>query len=88
MATNNTSGNTDFFGNSSANQPSGVNQTLAGKTANTQGGVMGGINDQLTKFGNAASGQLGKLSTTQKVVGGLALAFGISYLSKMNKRNG
>jgi hypothetical protein len=79
MATNNASGNTDFLnnsGNASSQQPQGKSSMLDT------------VNNSLKGFGDSAAGQLGKLSTTQKVVGGLALAAGISWLSKaMNKRN-
>ncbi|WP_400192468.1 hypothetical protein [Hymenobacter sp. B81] len=83
MATNPSSSNTDFLNTSgsAAQQP----QAAAGNKSS----MLNGVNDKLKNFGDAAAGQLGKLSTTQKVVGGLALALGISYLSKMtNKRNG
>ncbi|KAA9331504.1 hypothetical protein F0P96_14785 [Hymenobacter busanensis] len=79
---NNTSANTDFLSNSpAASQPQGS----VGSKASS---VLDGVNNSLKNFGDAAAGKVGKLSTTQKVVGGLALALGISYLSKLtNKRS-
>ncbi|OON70650.1 hypothetical protein [Hymenobacter sp. CRA2] len=73
----------DFKGNGSSNIQGQQQSAPQG-----QGGLLSGLNGQLKNFGDSAAGQLGKLSTTQKVVGGLALAAGISWLSKaMNKRN-
>ncbi|GAB2948523.1 hypothetical protein GCM10027048_11790 [Hymenobacter coalescens] len=84
MATPNTP---DFKGtatNASQGQQQPQESSIQGKASN----LLGGLNGQLKNFGDSAAGQLGKLSTTQKVVGGLALAAGISWLSKaMNKRN-
>lgn len=81
MATSNTP---DFQGTASNNQQQSSSASIQDKASN----LLGGLNGQLKNFGDSAAGQLGKLSTTQKVVGGLALAAGISWLSRaMNKRN-
>lgn len=83
MATQNTP---DFKGTAS-NDIQG--QQSASSIQDKASSALSGLNGQLKNFGDAAAGQLGKLSTTQKVVGGLALAAGISWLSKaMNRRNG
>lgn len=83
MATQNTP---DFKG-AGSNAPA-QSQQQASSIQDKASGLLSGLNGQLKTFGDSAAGQLGKLSTTQKVVGGLALAAGISWLSKaLNKRN-
>lgn len=85
MATQNTP---DFKGTAS-NDVQGQQQSASGSIQDKASSLLGGLNGQLKNFGDSAAGQLGKLSTTQKVVGGLALAAGISWLSRaMNRRNG
>lgn len=45
--------------------------------------MLGGAAKSLKKLGKGTSRRIGRLSTTQKVVGGAALvALGLSYLSK------
>lgn len=83
MATQNTP---DFKGISSSDAQG---QQQAGSFQDKASSALNGLNGQLKTFGDSASAQLGKLSTTQKVVGGLALAAGISFLSKaLSRRNG
>ncbi|MCC3155747.1 hypothetical protein LJ737_00760 [Hymenobacter sp. 15J16-1T3B] len=78
----------DFKGTGSSNIQGQPQQQQSSSIQDKASGLLGGLNGQLKNFGDSAAGQLGKLSTTQKVVGGLALAAGISWLSKaMNKRN-
>ncbi|GAB3828111.1 hypothetical protein [Hymenobacter jeollabukensis] len=84
MATQNTP---DFKGSSNSDVQ-GQQQQQPSSIQDKASGLLSGLNGQLKTFGDSAAGQLGKLSTTQKVVGGLALAAGISWLSKaMNKRS-
>ncbi|AYA38238.1 hypothetical protein D3Y59_15035 [Hymenobacter oligotrophus] len=88
MATQNTSNNTDFLGTANSSSRPGQQENSANPAASQKGNMIGGLNNTLKNFGDSAAGQLNKLSTTQKVMGGLALAAGISWLSKaMNKRS-
>lgn len=84
MATQNTP---DFKGSSSTDVQG--QQSASSSFQDKASSALSGLNGQLKNFGDSAAGQLGKLSTTQKVVGGLALAAGISFLSKaLSRRNG
>ena len=84
MATQNTP---DFKGSASST-PQGQQQQPSSSIQDKASSALTGLNGQLKNIGDSAAAQLGKLSTTQKVVGGLALAAGLSWLSRaMNKRN-
>ncbi|RTQ53580.1 hypothetical protein EJV47_02230 [Hymenobacter gummosus] len=84
MATSNTP---DFKGTASST-PQGDQSQQQSSFQDKASSALSGLNGQLKNIGDSASAQLGKLSTTQKVVGGLALAAGLSWLSRaMNKRN-
>jgi hypothetical protein len=84
MATSNTP---DFKGTASST-PQDQQPSAAASIQDKASSALSGLNGQLKNFGDSASAQLGKLSTTQKVVGGLALAAGLSWLSRaMNKRS-